>query len=1370
MDTYNLSFPDTAIDAILATGYELQNAGYIFLGVASEQIGTPSERSWVLAGEGETGHGFTSPIPKGYIGVCVFDGTSWTGKLVKCVSIDSTPTPGSTNAVSSGGVYASINQLATDVAEGLNNMQFTDVTPPADEYTQLKLKLTTTNSGIERIITYLTFLSATTSKAGLMSSEDKAKVDSFLANLRSLTFADTTASADQGTQITETLKATIGGVQEVIDSITLLAATSSKAGLLSASDKAYIDTLPSALTSLSNSISGALALMESLVGYYVCDTAAATAAKTVTANGYTLTNGGCIRIKMTNANTAANVTLNINSTGAKALYYNGTQASSSNSWEAGEVLEVYYDGTQYQCASGGGGGKFATGENVKDVSITDTLDNSESLIESAPVKTAIDGITANIGYYECSTGADVAAKTVAAMGYSLIVGGCIRIKMTYANSADNVTLNVNSIGAAALYYNGNPVSASNTWGNGEVIDVYYDGTNYQATPSQTPIIDTEQIDKLVDQFAGMLPDDYTLPGDLGSYWHAANDKQTYATYAAYLIDLSEHDECYVELSDCPDTTWNNYCFWETYYGTTGKCNLLSSTLDGNKRTIDITDGDIVKLYITGMKNAAPMGVAINPKVNVAEKFAQIDENTADIEAIKTDITIGSSVGLGNPSLSNNTWSVNPIVINRVFPSGGVLKNLTLNSALTESEFNASSIIVGVPNEDMSSWNLTSYSLQKYTYVQGGTIPVNITLPAGSYVGISSSRKPWSNVTNPQYGTPPFYGGANMTPQTTAQEIGYGFDVLENISGVNETIGELASGMVEDMAVSYKDAVMVLMLGTSLTYGAYYSHSTSWQDRLNDILDINIATFGISGGNYLSIFNLIAQSTNLGNKIGDINAFRPDYIMVRSSANATPQGLPAIPQLEQFLEACGSVGAEMILGNEEGSFIGSYQSAANFERSCKSFAKNHGLKFSPMMYTQLKCYKTHTYAGFWGGGHGNWRVSAGYSKDIELLSTLPLTKSVKMFKVRPMYKNGSPAVTDLVYDTNEQRLRYFTATAPGANGGTMPARNDNLDSANYAPAGGPDNVGTSNSESALMRLGYSSTISFSKFALVEFILPVINVKNCFVSLTCSVQPQNVYVAITKSSQTMQTTDTIRTTWLSVPFTYSNGIINVNIARSAPDIQLYDKVRVLVSCEGDFYAGKPTLIPSDGDKKNENVKIFHYREEGEELNGNVSFDSELGDTSTWTLSGNATIGILPVPVNQYTDYTTAQCHLELPDNEASASKTITIPSGVKKVAIRVIAQHYIPVQTTRAAANAYITDSVVVANFDYIFGTIRIVVNGTFVAERTVWSGWQELYLEYELYDYENSVTIELIRHNYVDASLPNSDRVMMIHAVSVQAIP
>lgn len=133
--------------------------------------------------------------------------------------------------------------------------------------------------------------------------------------------------------------------------------------------KAEVNTM---LNELFSELAARDSALQAMMDYYVCDTVAGTAAKTITASGYVLTRGGCIRIKMTNTNTADNVTLNINSTGAKALYYDGVQASATNTWEAGEVLEVYYDGTQYQCASGSGG-KFKSGENVSDTKIINSL-------------------------------------------------------------------------------------------------------------------------------------------------------------------------------------------------------------------------------------------------------------------------------------------------------------------------------------------------------------------------------------------------------------------------------------------------------------------------------------------------------------------------------------------------------------------------------------------------------------------------------------------------------------------------------------------------------------------------------------------------------------------------------------------------------------------------------------------------------------------------------------------------------------------------------------------------------------------------------------------------------------------------------------
>lgn len=60
----------------------------------------------------------------------------------------------------------------------------------------------------------------------------------------------------------------------------------------------------------------------------------------------------------------------------------------------------------------------------------------------------------------------------------------MKIKMINANTANNVTLKIGSETAKTLLYNGLPVSTSNTWKEDEVISVYFDGTNYQASNAQ----------------------------------------------------------------------------------------------------------------------------------------------------------------------------------------------------------------------------------------------------------------------------------------------------------------------------------------------------------------------------------------------------------------------------------------------------------------------------------------------------------------------------------------------------------------------------------------------------------------------------------------------------------------------------------------------------------------------------------------------------------------------------------------------------------------------------------------------------------------------------------------------------------------------
>lgn len=81
--------------------------------------------------------------------------------------------------------------------------------------------------------------------------------------------------------------------------------------------------------------------------YGSCSTAAGTAAKVVSCAGFTRAAGARICVKFTVTNTAASPTLNVNGTGAAAIYYRGTAITASY-LAANRTYEFVYNGTQYE--------------------------------------------------------------------------------------------------------------------------------------------------------------------------------------------------------------------------------------------------------------------------------------------------------------------------------------------------------------------------------------------------------------------------------------------------------------------------------------------------------------------------------------------------------------------------------------------------------------------------------------------------------------------------------------------------------------------------------------------------------------------------------------------------------------------------------------------------------------------------------------------------------------------------------------------------------------------------------------------------------------------------------------------------------------
>jgi hypothetical protein len=80
--------------------------------------------------------------------------------------------------------------------------------------------------------------------------------------------------------------------------------------------------------------------------YGTCSTAADAAAKTVNVDNFSLEEGARVTVKFTTTNTASSPTLDVEGTGAKAIYYNGA-AISTDYLKANKIYEFIYNGTQW---------------------------------------------------------------------------------------------------------------------------------------------------------------------------------------------------------------------------------------------------------------------------------------------------------------------------------------------------------------------------------------------------------------------------------------------------------------------------------------------------------------------------------------------------------------------------------------------------------------------------------------------------------------------------------------------------------------------------------------------------------------------------------------------------------------------------------------------------------------------------------------------------------------------------------------------------------------------------------------------------------------------------------------------------------------
>ena len=147
---------------------------------------------------------------------------------------------------------------------------------------------------------------------------------------------------------------------------------------LDASGNQYIlypkNTLKDVYTSATSGVT-----IEGKVNFFgTCSTAAGTAAKTATISGFSLVAGAHVTMVFTNGISVASATLNINSTGAKAIKFGGA-ALKANAIRANARVEMVYDGTDFHVISGAAEAPYVTNANTTKFYLTGTPTNESGV-------------------------------------------------------------------------------------------------------------------------------------------------------------------------------------------------------------------------------------------------------------------------------------------------------------------------------------------------------------------------------------------------------------------------------------------------------------------------------------------------------------------------------------------------------------------------------------------------------------------------------------------------------------------------------------------------------------------------------------------------------------------------------------------------------------------------------------------------------------------------------------------------------------------------------------------------------------------------------------------------------------------------------
>lgn len=154
--------------------------------------------------------------------------------------------------------------------------------------------------------------------------------------------------------------------------------------------------------------------------YGTCGTSSGTVAKVVVCPNFILKAGARIAVRFSATNTANNPTLNVNGTGAIAIARYGTTSPFPYMWQAGSVVEFFYDGSRWIMA----GGTTATTTYYGPTILYDGIDSTSTTMAATAnsVKQAVSQAEASIVDKAAGT-ANFTAKTPISIGDIVNIDG-----------------------------------------------------------------------------------------------------------------------------------------------------------------------------------------------------------------------------------------------------------------------------------------------------------------------------------------------------------------------------------------------------------------------------------------------------------------------------------------------------------------------------------------------------------------------------------------------------------------------------------------------------------------------------------------------------------------------------------------------------------------------------------------------------------------------------------------------------------------------------------------------------------------------------------------------------------------------------------